>query len=306
LVKYSEVALVRLKNNNPDEKFTPLIAPLELALTNFRQSLSDKSVLKAQREGSTISVDDLMAEFKRKALQREGLIRDAFGMDSKEYQEFYPQGTHEYTVMTKTNADQLMHRMATAYANHAETLPGQRRLEMEKLYNDYLAARGEQLGKKAGISGKQVEKTQGRTALEVRLQYNLLTIAREFIGNTAMYHTYFEHNLLFPYRHKSLERKDKTDDGDGSYVLTIPAGTKRAAEFTTSAGDVLILFNDGDAPLAIYTATTADAPVPANVLMLQPGEEKEIAAADLGPAGAAILLVNNTSSDEGIVKIALV
>jgi len=37
--------------------------------------------------------------------------------------------------------------------------------------------------------------------------------------------------------------------------------------------------------------------------MLQPGDEKEIAVADLGSAGATMLLANNTSVDEGRVKI---
>ena len=102
IAKFTEVCLARLENNNPAGKFTPLIAPTQLALDNFKKAMGDRSVLKAQREGSTLSVDDLLALFKSKALQREGLIRDLFGVDSPEYQEFYPLGTKECLFQPKS------------------------------------------------------------------------------------------------------------------------------------------------------------------------------------------------------------
>lgn len=308
LIKYAEVALLRLQNNNPGEKFTPLIAPLQTALDGFKNAVAGKSLLKAQRQGSTISVDDLIDEFRQKALQREGLIRDVFGVDSPEYQEFYPQGTSEYTRINKTNADQLMRRMVGAYANHSEVLPEARRLEIEKLYVDYTNARNGQLDKAAGISNKQIEKTQGRTALEIQLQHNLLTIAREFIGKPEMYHTYFEHNLLFAHRHKSLERVGVfvDDEETGTYVLSVPPMSTQKAEFSISPSDTLNLYNNGDAPLSVYAATTADAPLPATARTIQPEEELEVAVSELGPAGSSFLLINNATTDEGNLDIAMV
>ncbi len=308
LIKYAEVALARLQQNNADGKFTDLIPALRSALENFKNAVASKKTLVAQREGSTKGVDELIAEFKKKALQREGLIRDIFGVDSPAYQEFYPLGTSEYTRMTKTNADQLMRRMLTAYINNADKLPEERRLEIEKLYTDYTTARATQLEKAAGISNKQVEKTQGRAALEIQLQYNLLTIAREFIGKTEMYSTYFEHNLLFPYRHKSLERDGggEEDEESGSYVMTLQPMSTRKAEFSISADDTLNLYNSGDTPLSVYVATTADAPVPAGALYLEPESEEVIAVTDLGPAGSTFLLVNNNTSEEGSIEIAMI
>lgn len=308
LVKYAEVALHRLQNNNNGELFTPLIEPLQTTLESFKKAIADRNLLRAQREGSTVSVDDTLDEFRKKALQREGLIRDIFGVNSPEYQEFYPLGTSEYTRMTKTNAEQLMRRMVSAYSVHAAKLPEERRLEMEKLYNDYTTARSQQLEKVAGISNKQLEKTQGRAQLETRLQYNLLTIAREFIGKPEMYNTYFEHNLLFAYRHKSLERGggEAEDETPGGYLLSVQPMSTRVAEFSISATDTLNLYNGGDTPVSVYAATTADAPVPAGALYLEPESEETISVADLGPEGSTFLLVNNNTSEEGSIEIALI
>ena len=309
IAKFTEVCLARLENNNPEGKFTPLIAPTQLALDNFKKAMGDRSVLKAQREGSTLSVDDLLALFKSKALQREGLIRDLFGVDSPEYQEFYPLGTKEYTRVTKTTADLLMGRMATAFANNSDRLPEDRREEFQRIYNDYKAARSIQLDKAASETGKKAEKTAGRAVLERQLQLNLFTLAIEFMGEPDMYGIYFEHSLLSPYRHKSLERDGGSEDEDeesGSYVMTLQPMSTRKAEFSISADDTLNLYNGGDVPLSVYVATTADAPVPAGALYLEPESEETITVADLGPAGSTFLLVNNNTSEEGSIEIAMI
>lgn len=197
LIRYAEVALYRLKSDNPGNVFTPLVEPLETALTTFKATVIETSILKSQKEGATVEVDDIIKEFRKVTLQREGLIRDTFRVESEEYQIFYPQGTSEYTRMTKTNAGQLMQRMVSAYIQHEASLPEGRRTEMENLFNDYTTARSSQLEITGRLAGKLSDKRNGRTLLETRLQLNLLTIACEFPGKPEMYHRYFEHHLLY-------------------------------------------------------------------------------------------------------------
>ena len=201
-----------------------------------------------------------------------------------------------------------MGRMATAFANNSDKLPEDRRDEFQKIYNDYKAARTIQLDKAASETGKKAEKTAGRTVLERQLQLNLFTLAIEFMGDPDMYGIYFEHSLLSPYRHKSLERDGggEEDEESGSYVMTLQPMSTRKAEFSISADDTLNLYNSGDTPLSVYVATTADAPVPAGALYLEPESEEVIAVTDLGPAGSTFLLVNNNTSEEGSIEIAMI
>ncbi len=307
IAKFAEVALARLQNNNPEGQFTALIAPLNDALTLFRAKQSEKSIYKAQREGTTVTVDSKMDEFRKLALQREGLIRDLFGTDSREYQEFYPLGTHEYTKMNKTNAEMLMNRMIAAYTTYNDRLPEGRLDEFTKLFNEYKAARAEQLEKAAGVSGKVAEKTSGRAALEMQLQKNLLTLALAFMGQPEMYMVYFEPSLLKPYRHSSRERSAGTDDDeDGSYTLELEPMSTRRAEFTVAAGELLNLYNGGDTPLSVYTAVAASDPMPANSVLLEPDEEMEVNVNDIGPAGAGLLMVNNNTNMAGSISIAMI
>ena len=130
------------------------------------------------------------------ALKTEQLIGYTFDANSVIYQEFYPHGTHEYTRMTKTNASDLIANLKSACQKHAGSLPPAVVSQMESIATEYEIARKAQLDKSASLEGKQDESGDARTALELQLTKNLLTLALDFIGQPDKCHTYFQTSLL--------------------------------------------------------------------------------------------------------------
>ncbi len=206
LVQFAQNNLEAIKANDPEGFFTGLIEPTSAALNALSASQTEKDTQKSITEGATLNVDQLLKEFKQKALQREGLIRDTFGKDSPRYQEFYPHGTPEYTKCSKTTVEVLMERMAAAYDRNASELPPARVAEFTGIYNAYKAARKAQLETKTAIGKKTESKNSHRTALEYQLQQNLLTIALKYTGKPEMCSVFFNTTLLKPYR--SSRRKN--------------------------------------------------------------------------------------------------
>lgn len=306
IVKYGEVNLARIRNNNPDNRFTILIEPSDKALNDFKISLAGKSIEVSRREGTTINLDNEIALFKEKALQREGLIRDLFGVGTAAYIEFYPQGTHEYTMMNKTNADILMKRMAEAYKRNSASIPENRQTEFSDIYTAYTEAHNAHITKSADANGKQGEKDAARENLEYQLQYNLLTIAREYIGKPEMYSKYFEAGLLTPYHSKKRAGNGNADNGDASYKLSIPSLSTKQAEFTITDDETLNLNNTGSVPLSVYIASGTEAGLPTNAFILMPGVNIEKAVSELGPAGSSLLFIHNGASTAGSLEIDIV
>jgi hypothetical protein len=209
-VLFAQAHLEALKNNDPKAYFAELIDPTAQVVGDFMAAQTEKDSLKSMTEGATVSVDQLLADFKAKALQREGLIRDTFGTASALYQEFYPHGTNEYTRCTKTNALLLMERMANAYQRNQAQLPPARVEEFTQLYSAFKAARTTQLEKKTNIGKKQETKNAHRAQLEHQMQYNLLTIARHYIGQPELCSVFFNLPLLTPYRSGKATVKNKS------------------------------------------------------------------------------------------------
>ena len=224
LAMFAEVHVARLEGNNPGGKYTALITPTLAKSTAFKTAMSDKKFLNSEREGTTLNLDNIIAEFKQFALKTEKMVNYTFGADSVAYQEFYPHSTSEYTHMTKTTASALMANMKSACQKHAASLPPALVTTMENLARDYDIARQAQQEKSASIEGKQDETDAARSELELQLQKNLLTLALDFIGQPDICHTYFETTLLKPYRSPSLE-------GNG--------GTTENGESNTGTGEVV-------------------------------------------------------------------
>ena len=90
--------------------------------------------------------------------------------------------------------------------------------------------------------------------------------------------------------------------GTGSYINVI-----RSIDYGNTWEEVIIFPSNTESPydiaiqnhvaLGIYTATDANATVPAGVHILQPDEELEITATGLGNAGNTLLLVNNPDAN---------
>lgn len=228
---FAEVHASRLEGNNPGGKYTPLITPTLALSSAFKTALAEKHFLRSEREGATLTVDNVMENFKKFVLKTEQLIAYTFDKNSVVYQEFYPHGTPEYSNITKTTASDLIANMKSACQKHAASLPPAVVSQMESLASDYDTARRAQLEKSASIEGKQDESGATRAALELQLTKNLLTLALDFIGQPDKCHTYFQTSLLKAYRNASLEGNGE-EGGNGENAIEGETETGEGEEIT--------------------------------------------------------------------------
>ena len=304
LIIYAEENLSRIKANPLNGKSTELIVPTELAINAYSDILQGKSTSLAQRKGATLDENiqiDLFIDFVR---EHEGLIIETYGSDSSTYLEFYPQGMHEYTIMTKTTAGPTIKRMGKAYQLHSSELPPTRVSEMAKLCADFLTISEKQNVKDSATKTIQAEKNVLRRNLAKQIQYNILSIARINLGNPKMYAAYFEHSLITPYRSKKLGSHKGTIDA--KYALVIKHTSVQQAEFTVMDGEVIYLHNTGQEWLGIYTAAKPMSGIPENMFMLEPGAIIKKPKAELGPAGRCYLFICNNSGTDGRIEIDIV
>jgi hypothetical protein len=128
---------------------------------------------------------------------------------------------------------------------------------------------------------------------------NLGFLIYKFAKTPEKIQDYFDFALMRP----RMKAKGEETEDEGE-TLTIPPAATRASAIAFSAVTKLSFYNSGDVALGIYTATDANAPVPADVHILQPDGELNITAVELGDAGNSILLVaNNDATTEGELEI---
>jgi hypothetical protein len=308
LAKGAEVHIARTSANNPGGKYTVLIAATTTKAAAFSQALSAKHFLHSEKEGTTKTEDEFIAEFKKMAQDTHGLISYTFKDNPAAYEDFYPHGVTEYTKINKTTAFDLMNNLAKACLKHAASLPDDFGGQFDSVLASFIDARNVKESKVGEIKGKQDERTSTRVALEDQLMDNLLTIAKDYKRQPEKCETYFELSLMKPYCHK--KRGSGAPNGDDTdtdvYVLAILALTTSKAEFSIAAGETYTFYNPGEVTLSIYAALTEDAPLPATAIAIAPGEEKTLKVEDLGPAGSAFLLVNNSTTVGGSIEISLI
>ncbi len=129
---------------------------------------------------------------------------------------------------------------------------------------------------------------------------NLGFLIYKFAKTPEKIQDYFDFALMRP-RVKAKGDETGFDDGE---TLTVPPATTKASGIVFTGETRFSFYNSGNVALEIYTATVANAPVPANVHILQPDGELNITATELGDAGNSILLVNNRDAiTEGELEI---
>jgi len=105
---------------------------------------------------------------------------------------------------------------------------------------------------------------------------------------------------FFPYHLLRTYRKEKNgnepDEGD-SETLTISPTSVKASTLSFTDETTFSFYNSGHVALGIFTAADANAAVPAGVHILQPDDELEITAVELGTAGNKYLLINNNDAN---------
>ena len=287
---FSQDHIARLKTNNPENIYDPVITNTERAYDDYFSSKTSESVSAAQKEAATINVEKYAKEFADLISMKEGIIRGTWGKESAQYQEFYPHGITEYTKAIRATMNELMDRYLQAATKYAAELPANFIDLFTAIINNYKTSRDLQLGKMGNVAGDKLETAQNRDILETQLMSNVLVIANNNIGNTDVMKVYFTQRYI--------ERSGRSQDeplAPEEYITgTVAAGEKSEILHGGFSGDTEFNFkNTGQTTLRFYTANLPDDPVPGTVLEVAAGEEATVLASSLGSEENLFLMVYN-------------
>ena len=196
LRKYAEIQLGKLKSNNGGGELTQLITDTTSALQQFAEEISDEDSNFAKQQGLTISVYNLLGEFKQFVADSEGFVRAAFGKKSDEYQEFFPYNKNEYWQCSLKNAEQLMDRFLSAADRHSAALGSDIKNKTQTLLNDFRNARTAQLRKKGEVAEIKTSTRDKRRTLEIQLMKNLHYIGFLYPDNPDKCNDFFDQSFL--------------------------------------------------------------------------------------------------------------
>lgn len=208
LLKFVQIHLGRLTQNNPGNIYDTIIAETNLVYNDYLNSLTTKASKTAIKEGKTVGKNQAVTAFKKFVSRYEGFIRAEWGVKLGEYQEFYPHGIYEYTRGTLANIEKLIDRYLSAATTHQAVLGAEFVTNVTNLRDDYMNARKSQLSSIGVVAGKKSDKKAKRTAVEKQLMKNLHTIAANNVGKTSIVRTYFDQSFMRVHKKKEKEEAE--------------------------------------------------------------------------------------------------
>jgi len=196
LKKFTEIHLQRLAAKNGGGQYTTMITDTTTAYTNYFGKMTNEDTKFAIQQGMTFTMNNVVKSFKETVSQKEGTIRGQWGVQSAEYQEFFPLGVTEYSNGILANMELLMTRFADAATLHQAQLGAPFVNTFTGLKTSFINARQAQLLKIGEVTDAKTETSQNRDLLEIQLMKNVLNLAIEYLGNEAEGLDFFDQSFI--------------------------------------------------------------------------------------------------------------
>jgi len=292
---FAQDHIARLKANNPEGIYDLLMAPTEKAYNDYSDAKTTESLKIAQKEAATVDVIKYAKLFLGLVSMKEGTIRGTWGKTSATYQEFYPHGVSEYLRASRTGLIVLMERYIQIASRHMAELPDGFVALFTEVADKYKTSRGLQLSKMGDVSGDKLATARNRTVLEKQLMSNLLSIAKENIGNTDAMKVYFTQYYI-----KKTAKPGNPATGPGKTLSgTVAATEKQEVMHSGFNVDTEFRFtNTGATTLQFYTTNLPSDPVPGTVTEVAAGAGTTVFASELGSAENLFLMVHNPDTEK--------
>jgi hypothetical protein len=295
LKKFTQTLLERLRVNNQNNKYTPMIALTQAAFDGHFNILSSETYDEAVKQAATKTVDAIIARFKEEVDYIEGDVKKYFRNKKGAIEEFFPYGITEYKQANKSNIELLMNRLITASGNHEDDLPENFAKPIQDLKTEYDRERQNQLQKMGMVADDRATGKTLRAVLERQLWLDVLDLAKEYVGNPTEGMKFFDQSII-----RKWKKGSKTN-GKQQVVYTgeVDAETKLTiVEKEFAETQKFNIENSGETVLHIYLAAAPADEVPTTAIILQPGDEGEYTALQLGAKGNKFLMVYNPDKEE--------
>jgi len=283
----SQTTLQRLIAANGDNAFDDLIAQLQPAINVLGNELGDINVDVAVQRGATLTVDEIINNFKDTMSAKEGVIADAIGgRGTAAYLEFYPQGITGYRKANKTNIEALAYAVKQAATKYADSLNPILVTLLQSFYGNYKDARGEQQQKVGNVEDGRSTRSAARSTLEIAMLVAVHTIAAKFPYDQQKCISFFDFSLLYP-----SKREHEILKG-----VLAPEQLKAVLNRALNEDDKITIANmDDNSNIVAYLAATANDPQNGKFIEVKPGKKVQVKAIELGDINNTFLIIRNIS-----------
>ena len=285
--KFANDHVARITANNINGQYTSILQATTQLAAAYDVLIKQEDSTYATQQGNTIKTDQITEQFKKAVSQREGTVRGEFGVNSPEYQEFFPNGVTEYSTATRGNIETLLQRITDKSQKYANILGNNLYNIFSALQAQYQVARNEQLVVIGNVDMLKSQVTAAREALEKQIMTNILTLAIEFLGNADRADDFFDQSIIRP----------KQSKDDGTIEEDIAADATQNIESKGISDTSEITFeNKGITPLHLgryEDGVSYDANIG---VVINPNQKITIKAIGLGSTGNDYLNVKNLSA----------
>jgi hypothetical protein len=197
---FTEDHLGKLNSNNNSGPLagtlTAMVDGTQAAFAPFDNALSSRAEQIGTQMGGTLSKDDAVRLFKTAIRQRRGRVVDKVGENSAIYLEIFPGGLMYYTSATMQTIEARLDYAVDKFTKYSAELGPELAAEFTTLRSTFKNARSGQVEEKGEVSEARQAVRTTRTALELQLTENLLSLAKQFIGEPARATQFFNQSLL--------------------------------------------------------------------------------------------------------------
>lgn len=223
-----------------------------------------------------------------------------FKKNSKEQKSVFPNGISEYkkaTIETIREDMELLEKQGELFDGILGTTFT---TDFKTVRLKYLDAFNKQKSTQTQVKSIIPNYKAKKKLISKQILKNICTIILINLDNPGVLCTLFNDKLI------TSAHKSKTNKNNNIYLLKILAATHKAADFTYTAKDILLITNNSTVSVFYYAAATADAALPANMVEILPDEEVEVAATTLGTGNKYIIFANKDSSVDAEVEITFI
>jgi hypothetical protein len=196
LIDYSGTHLQRMVTNNPGALLNVRITATTTALSALDATMSDNDVKLALRMARVQAKDAFRAALPRNLARIHGAVVAAFGSDSTQLTECFPQGRTPFFTCPDDQLDDKLQALLTCLTPMAAQV-GQTHIDnLGGLLSTWIALLGAVESASASKNNSETARRAARTALQLELFNNLLTLAMAFPNDEATITMYCPQHLL--------------------------------------------------------------------------------------------------------------
>ena len=173
-----------------------MITATQALFDEFDEALSTRAGQIGSLAGDTVTKDEVLQLFRTQIRQRRGRMIDVLGETSPDFLEIFPQGLTYYTRVTMQNAQQRFDYLVGKLTKFQAVLGAPLLTEFTALKASFEGARAGQVGEKGNVTAARGAVKTTRTALELQVLDNLLTLAKEFKDQPEKATEFFDQSKL--------------------------------------------------------------------------------------------------------------